>query len=294
MKTPNPELKVMTVRGLEFATWHWPGDGPRLLFIHATGFHSRLWDQVVSNLPGFDCWAFDMRGHGQSAKPEPPYVWRDFGEDTACLINEMDLTFDVGIGHSMGGHSVALAAALVPSRFCSLVLIDPIIIAPQYYGQTSIGEHPVLKRRNHWQSWQSMRDRFQGKKPFDTWSPEVLTDYCQYGLLPDTAGSSSTENGSGYVLACPPNVEGSIYDQASAASANIYEEIKTIEIPVVIMHPKTSPSKKTEDLIPENLFTSFKHGRDLLMPEQTHFIPMEVPQTVAVEIQKCSSFIAKP
>jgi lipase len=278
MEVHSPELMQVAARGLDFAVWHWPNSGPRVLFIHATGFHSRLWDHVVANLAGYDCWAFDMRGHGRSAKPPPPYIWREFGKDAAALMNEIDLTVDLGIGHSMGGHSLTLAAAQEPNRFRSLVLIDPIILAPEHYGNAELTDHPVLKRRNEWESWQYMFERFQGRKPFDTWKTEILKDYCQYGLLPDTAGN-------GYVLACPPPIEGSIYNQANDLNANIYAEIEQIEAPVLIMHPKTSPSKKTEDLIPADLFRRFKNGRDLLMPGQTHFIPMEVPEVVAEQIQ---------
>jgi lipase len=283
MDAHSPDLMHVSVRGLDFAVWHWPDSGPRILFIHATGFHSRLWDQVVANLPGYDCWAFDMRGHGLSAKPEPPYVWREFGNDVAALMRKIDLTVDLGIGHSMGGHSVALAAAQEPTRFRSLILIDPIIIAPEHYGQPELTDHPVLKRRNKWKSWQYMFERFQGRKPFDTWKPEVLKDYCQYGLLPDTDGGDRDDGG--YILACPPPIEGSIYNQANALSANIYADIEKIEVPVLIMHPKTSPSRKTEDLIPIDLYQRLKEGRDLLMPDQTHFIPMEVPDVVATQIQ---------
>ncbi len=274
-----PELQPVTARGLSFAIWHWPGSGPRLLFIHATGFHSRLWDQVIAHLDQYDCWAFDMRGHGQSDKPPLPYIWSDFGTDTAALLRLLDLQIDLGIGHSMGGHTIALAGAIQPSSIRSMILIDPIIIGQKYYGKVTKVGHPVEKRQNHWDSWQQMFERFQGKKPFDTWNEEVLKDYCRYGLWPDTA------NG-GFTLACPPAIEGSIYNHAHDLSANIYKEIETIEAPVLVMRAKTGPNQKTEDLIPPDLDSYFKNGRDLYLPEQTHFIPMEVPELVAREIQQ--------
>src|SRR4051794_4908927 len=107
-----PSLTMLPVRGLDVAVWDWPGAGPPLLFAHATGFHGRCWDQVIRRLPGRRAIALDFRGHGRSSKPEPPYPWREFGEDLAEVARQLDLRDAVGVGHSMGGHSIVLAAAL--------------------------------------------------------------------------------------------------------------------------------------------------------------------------------------
>src|SRR5205823_3346713 len=148
-----PSLSNLTVNGLELALWDWPGDGPPLLFAHATGFHGRCWDQVIRSLPGRRAIAVDLRGHGRSAKPAPPYRWRDFGHDLVEVARQLDLTGAVGVGHSMGGHSIALAAALLPRAFSALLLLDPTIFTPEYYGQPTRHDASfVLKRRNRWAS----------------------------------------------------------------------------------------------------------------------------------------------
>jgi len=273
-----PQLQTIQNDGLDFAVWHWQGNGPRILLIHATGFHSRCWDQVVAQLPGFDCWAYDMRGHGQSSKPEPPYVWKNFGRDVVALSNNLGLQFDVGIGHSMGGHSLSFAAGTDSRLFKSLILIDPIIVQRQHYGDAITKEHPVQRRKNRWHSPEEMFERYNGKSPFDTWDKAVLKDYCQYGLLP--SGEERLE------LACPPIIEGSIYNNAMDKNgADIYDEIEKITAPTLVMHPPLSPSRKIEDLIPVNLADFFPDGEDELLPNNTHFIPMEAPQLVAERIR---------
>src|SRR3954469_8271949 len=120
-----PNLTMLPVRGVELAAWEWPGDGPGLLFAHATGFHGRCWDEVIRGLPARRAIAVDMRGHGRSGKPAPPYHWREFGEDLAEVARVLELRGAVGVGHSMGGHSIAMAAALQPAAFSSLLLVDP-------------------------------------------------------------------------------------------------------------------------------------------------------------------------
>src|SRR3954454_6043345 len=122
-----PTLTTMAVNGLDLAVWDWPGAGPPILFAHATGFHGRCWDAVIRRLPGRRAIAVELRGHGRSAKPDPPYRWSDFGADVAEVARQLDLLGAVGVGHSMGGHSMAIAAARRPEAFSSLLLVDPVI-----------------------------------------------------------------------------------------------------------------------------------------------------------------------
>src|SRR5215216_1345039 len=107
-----PVRSQVAVNGVELALFEWPGAGPPLLFAHAAGFHARCWDQVIGRLPGRHCYAVDLRGHGRSSKPPPPYDWRRFGEDVAALARALGLAGALGVGHSTGGHAVTLAAAL--------------------------------------------------------------------------------------------------------------------------------------------------------------------------------------
>ena len=74
------------------------------------------------------CIRDSFRGHGRSAKPEPPYGWEDFGEDLVALVSHLELQDAIGVGHSMGGHSV-IYTALHANRnvFAKMLLVDPVI-----------------------------------------------------------------------------------------------------------------------------------------------------------------------
>ncbi|MGH2627019.1 MAG: alpha/beta fold hydrolase, partial [Anaerolineales bacterium] len=127
--------------GVDLAVFEWPGDGVPVFLAHATGFHARCWDQVVANLPGRRCFAIDMRGHGRSAKPEPPYDWHRFGEDVAAVARQFGADRWIAAGHSKGGHAITHAAALEPGIFGALLLLDPVIMAPEQYGQPRMQDH---------------------------------------------------------------------------------------------------------------------------------------------------------
>ncbi len=275
----SPVQSRVSVNGIEIALWEWAGQGPPIFFCHATGFHARIWDQVIARLhkQGTErhCIAFDARGHGRSGKPAPPYAWRDFGADVAALAESLGLAGAIGVGHSMGGHSVTLASALQPAAFAALVLFDPVIRAKdQYIGPWKKTEF-VAKRRNQWASAQEMFERFENRAPFDSWDRQVLRDYCNYGLEPD---------GDGYVLACPPAIEASIYDGSTAVESNIYPEIASIRIPVHVVragrYPDPAAVMRTSITAP-GLAASFVRGRDTSLAEYSHFIPMESPALAA-------------
>lgn len=68
--TEPPRLRHLNANGLNLACWEWRaelrGHGPTLLLVHATGFHGRVWDQVIARLPGRHVLAIEQRGHGRS------------------------------------------------------------------------------------------------------------------------------------------------------------------------------------------------------------------------------------
>lgn len=103
----------------------------------------------------------------------------------------MYLTRLVGVGHSLGGHLIARAAAHAPERFKHLILIDPVIMSPDRYAQVQQSsldlktqDHPVSRRKNQWRDAREMYERFKGRAPFDTWQPAALRDDCDYALRP--------------------------------------------------------------------------------------------------------------
>ncbi|MHB8630024.1 MAG: alpha/beta fold hydrolase [Aggregatilineales bacterium] len=287
MKDQPRQFRV-TANGVALAVFEWLGTEPPLLFVHANSFHARCWDQVIAHLPGQHCYAIDQRGHGRSDKPDPPYAWRSFGEDVSALAQHIGLTGAIGIGHSLGGHAVTLAAALNPALFSALLLLDPVIFSQSLYTGRLKGEHFAARRRAVWESPDAMFERFKDRLPFSRWQPAVLRDYCNYGLLP-------TVQGNGYMLACPPTIEADIYAGGTALESNIYPEISTIQIPVRVLRAGAVQARPAEDLSSSptapDLATYFQRGIDTHLSDYSHLFPMENPALVARYIQELSADI---
>ena len=164
-----PVQRLLPVNEFDIAVFEWGeahADQPPILFAHATGFHARVWDQVIAHLPDYHCFALDLRGHGRSGKATPPYDWRIFAQDVVAVGRALGLSGAVGVGHSIGGHAVTLAAALQPDLFAALLLIDPVIMPRENYVGVRELNHFTARRRNQWGSPDEMYERFKDRPPF--------------------------------------------------------------------------------------------------------------------------------
>ena len=258
------------------------GARPTLLFVHATGFHARIWDKIAREFPDHHLIAVDQRGHGRSEKR--PFVhWDEAISDMSGFIAKLRLRNILGIGHSMGGHVVIGAASRDNARFRSLVAIDPVVPAePEYEEETplddaSVEMHPTAKRRRHFASPEEMADRLRPKGSFSLFDPDIFMDYCRYGLL-------RNETGDGYVLACPPEIEASVY-MSARSNRGIYAAARSLDIPVTVARAR-EPSHHRDQMNFANsptwpgLASVFKHGKDVHFHDKSHFLPMQVPDEI--------------
>ncbi|MGI9325512.1 MAG: alpha/beta fold hydrolase [Pseudomonadales bacterium] len=284
-----PYLKFQSVNGVKLAYFEWgqPRAGqPTLLFVHATGFHGRVWDRVIESfVDAYHVISLEQRGHGRS-DPVPVEHWQTFGEDLVGFIDALGLQSLFGIAHSMGAHAMVDAAARQPS-FARMLLLDPTIPAPEAFQpsvdyQTSFpnGVHPATKRRRTFASPEEMIERLRPKGSFSLFEPRVLRDYCVYGLVPRPEG--------GFELLCKPEVEAQVYLTART-NAGIHQSVSRVDVPVVVMRAQEPPAER--NLVDfsysptwPGLAARFPQGVDLHLPDCSHFIPMQVPDQVIAQI----------
>jgi len=68
--------------------------------------------------------ACDLRGHGATPGRAHECSIEHYGGDVAALLNNLELSNSILVGHSMGCRVVLEAARLAPDRIAGLVLID--------------------------------------------------------------------------------------------------------------------------------------------------------------------------
>lgn len=77
--------------------------------------------------------SIDLRGHGESDKPQGPYTRAQDADDIAYVIEHLGLGPVVAVGHSMGGTIVLQLAAAHPTSVAAIVMVDPapFVFAPE-------------------------------------------------------------------------------------------------------------------------------------------------------------------
>jgi lipase len=277
---PAPATRFYPTGGIDLAVHEWASDGSGapLVFAHATGFHGRVWDAIAELFPAHPVFAIDLRGHGLS-RAEPISDWRLLASDVSEFLHQSGISGAVGIGHSMGAHTLLQVAASHPGRFAKLVLFDPVILAPEFYAPTQAlytadNPHPAIRRKRDFASAEAMIERFASRDPYDLFDARVFADYCRHGLVP-------AADGNGMELACAPEVEASVY-ASSRSNPGILEAARRVDIPVLVVRARhtTLNDFKSSPTWPE-LAGRLPQGTDLYRPDMTHFHPFQDPADAA-------------
>ena len=277
----SPVTRSVRVNGVQMTYYEWrakPGNHEApLLFAHATGFHGRTFDAIAELFPDRRVIALDLRGHGRS-EGEPIEDWRVISDDVNAFLDQLRIRRAVGVGHSMGAHTLVQCASERADAFSRLVLFDPVILAPEFYADTralftSEAPHPAIRRKRDFASPEAMMERFAPRDPYCLFAPRVFEDYCRHGLR-------QTEGG-GWELACSPEMEASVYG-SSRSNSTIHEAAKAVAIPTLVVRAKQTGANdfKGSPTWPK-LAALFPKGEDLYRPDRTHFHPFEDPADAA-------------
>ena len=102
-----------------------PADKPAVLFANSLGSDLRIWDGVAARLaPRFRVIRYDLRGHGLSEAPAPPYSAADLASDVAGLLDALEIRDAIICGVSVGGLIAQAVALNHAERVRGLVLSD--------------------------------------------------------------------------------------------------------------------------------------------------------------------------
>jgi pimeloyl-ACP methyl ester carboxylesterase len=117
-------MPTVTVNGIEV---HYETAGsrhapPLLLITGLTGYADDWFKQVPAFQEDFYVITFDNRGAGRSTQPEPGYTMIDMANDTAALLDALDISQTFVFGISMGGMIALNLAVHHPQKVNKLAL----------------------------------------------------------------------------------------------------------------------------------------------------------------------------
>jgi pimeloyl-ACP methyl ester carboxylesterase len=171
----SPHLKSTRRDGVNLRYLDTGSGDPALVFIHGWCCDQSTWgDQIEAFAPKHRILAVDLRGHGQSDKPDQDYDIDGFADDMAWLIQEIGLDRPVLIGHSMGGvttlnllrkhpdiarAAVFVDAGIIPVSDEMRVLVDQTIEAMKTPAYKAVAENVVKAFLFREESPPELRDR---------------------------------------------------------------------------------------------------------------------------------------
>ena len=123
-----------------------PADAPVVLLVHPLGVTLRLWDETAARLrERFRVVRYDVRGHGQSEVPPPPYTLGQLATDAREVLDRLGVASAHVVGMSMGGCIAMTLATMHPDRVKRLVLCDTTAfygpaVAPMWEGRIRVAE----------------------------------------------------------------------------------------------------------------------------------------------------------
>ena len=257
------------------------GDGQAILYAHATGFHARCWQPVAAALPQFRNIAYDARGHGDT--PAPPnwrVDWATYGVDAATVAAELgpEMGADgpiVGVGHSMGGAALLMAAIAHPRLFRALVVYEPIVMPPIQPGAQELPDGGNVlaigarRRRSSFDSFEAAIANFSAKPPMNIFTPEAIDSYVRGGFTLGTDGKVH--------LKCRPEHEARTYE--AGGLHRTWDHLGEIEIPVWVVCGQPEPLQPSRFM--HELSQQLPNGRYIQHNHLGHFGPLQAPAELA-------------
>ena len=103
----------------------WGEQGQPIVCIHGLTANAFFFQSLADELAtDYQVFAYDLRGRGDSDKPEDGYSIPIHAADLAALIDELGLECPIIIGHSLGALIALYFAAHHPDKLSKLVLLD--------------------------------------------------------------------------------------------------------------------------------------------------------------------------
>ena len=149
-------MPMTSVGGLQVYYEQHGSAGDPVLLIHGLGSSVEDWEPQVNALrASFRVTAYDVRGHGRTAKPNEKYSMRQFAMDAAQLITQLGSGPTHVVGLSMGGMIAFQLAADRPELVKSLVIVNsgPEMILRTWKEKFAIAQRRLIVRMMGMRKW---------------------------------------------------------------------------------------------------------------------------------------------
>ena len=121
--------QTLNLPDIQLSYLEWNQGKEPLLLLHGLADNALVWSSLGDYLAtDYHIIAPDMRGHGESSKPDSDYTFTSTIRDLEALMDNLGWESTHVIGHSWSGKLACIWATKNPQRLKSMVLVDPIFI----------------------------------------------------------------------------------------------------------------------------------------------------------------------
>lgn len=258
MTAPDPRARLgeATPDGTWF-TVH--GQGSPVVLVHGVGLDHSMWRAQIAALARHrQVVAYDMLGHGRSAKPAGQRQLDDFAEQLTRLLEHLVLGPISLIGFSMGGAVAQNFAVQHPNRLRRLVLMNTVFRRTNRQRVAVLARLAQVKEAGSANIDAAIARWFAPE--FQTRRPDVIAHVRTLFTNNDPAA---------YFEA---------YRVFATADAELWDAPRTITCPTLVMTGEFDVNS-TPDMT-HALAAAIPNAKAIVIPRQRHMMPMEDPESV--------------
>jgi lipase len=263
--------------GVELAFGYWPGRGAPVVGIHGLTASYLTFVGIAERLAGRrSLFAVDLRGRGDSEKPDGTYGMKQHARDVAAAMRAIGLGPSIVIGHSMGAFVATALAVEAPELVAGLIMIDggyvpdlPVGVDPEQVLDKLLAQR-ITQLHQHYPSRESYREfwRNQPHFPSKDWGPWV-EEFLDYELGGE-----------------PPRLQPKASEEAVRADlaegvrkAEITARLYAVRVPTLLVRAEGGLAPGQPQLIPDSVV---KQIRDCLPEIEEQTIPTTTHYTIVL------------
>ena len=172
-----PVRQTLSLPDIQLSYLEWNQSQVPLLLLHGLGDHALVWSSLGESLAqDYHIVAPDMRGHGESSKPDRGYTFAEAIADLEALMAHLGWSAAHVVGHSWTGKLALIWARQHPERLRSIILVDPIFVwkMPSLMKVTFPILYrvlPFLKGMGPFASYEQAQQQASQLNLYEGWSP---------------------------------------------------------------------------------------------------------------------------
>jgi non-heme chloroperoxidase len=123
--SPHHMQMVAADKDVQLEVLDWGGSGRPVVLLAGLGLTAHVYDSFAPKLTeGCHVYGITRRGYGASSRPLTGYEADRLADDVLAVIDALQLTAPVLVGHSVAGEELSSLGARHPTRIAGLVYLD--------------------------------------------------------------------------------------------------------------------------------------------------------------------------